>query len=77
MNDIPGSFIGNDRFECGQIDACAQAHEGNENACESLCETVIFVLPLDQVAIPFVSATQRSIWYVPRSDNQADPNHRY
>ena len=56
MDDIPGSFIGNDRFECGQINARAQAHEGNENACESLCDTIIFVLPLDQVAVLFVSA---------------------
>ena len=59
MNGVPGSFIGNDRFECGEIDARAQAYEDNENACESLCETAIFVLPLDQVAIPFVSALLR------------------
>ena len=59
MNGIPGSFIGNDRFECGELDARAQAYEDNENACESLCETVIFLLPLYQVAVPFVSALLR------------------
>ena len=59
MNGIPGSFIGNDGFECGQIDARAQAQEGKENACESLCDTSLLILPLDQVAIPFVSAVIR------------------
>ena len=56
MNGIPGSFIGNNRFECGEIDARAQAQEGYENACETLCNTIIVVLPLDQVVIPLVSA---------------------
>ena len=56
MNGIPGSFIGNDRFECGEIDARAQAQEDYEKACESLCNAIIFVLPLDQVAIPLMPA---------------------
>ena len=59
MNGISRSFIGNDRFECGDIDARAQAQEGNDSACESLRDTYLFILPLDQVAIPFVSALPR------------------
>ena len=59
MDGISGSFIGDDRFECGQIDARAQADEGNERKFDYLYVTTVFVLLLDQEAIPLMSQVLR------------------
>jgi hypothetical protein len=59
MDGIPGSFVGDDRFERFETRAHAQADEGNERKFDYLYVTTVFVLLLDQEAIPLISELLR------------------